>query len=154
VAKRKTQWIDTVNSTANSLVGAAAPGTIVNEVILSENELENVPNSTLIRVVGNLIFARSAGTPVITAALWLAPNYSGVALPTDWDNDTFQRGSVLWTTMFMDTVGSTTVNHHLDIRSKRRMTQGMDLNLSIQNHSLAGNTVLFSFHLRCLLLLT
>ena len=154
MARRKTQWIDTVETTIVTVAGAAAPGTVSNELILSEAELENVPNSTLIRVVGTIWYVASAGAPIVTAALWLAPNYTDSVLPLKWDNDEFQRGSMLWTDLFMSSSSSDDpVRRTLDIRSKRRMTQGSDLTLSFMNHAVANNDVSIVYHLRCLLLL-
>ncbi len=123
MAKRKTQWIDTILTTPSAIPGAVDPGTVQDNVILSETELENVPNSTLIRVVGSITVARTAGSPVLSFALWLSPNYEGIALPGDWRNDEFQRGSILWTHLFFASGSVEGLERvRLDIRSKRRMT--------------------------------
>ena len=95
--KRRTQWVEGINTAYQDLLGAAAPGTVLDEVIVSEGELENFNNPTIIRVVGDILLLSSLGRPVVTATLWVAPRYADAILPSDWDQDAFQRGSVMWT---------------------------------------------------------
>ena len=154
--RRKFQWIDAIQSTLFNVVGAAAPGTVVSNAIVAETEVENVGGgATLMRVVGDIFWRSTAGTPVATATLFLFQPYLGAARPTDWDNDTFQRATVLGTWMAATvTGGSETMTHtRIDLGTKRKLTQGMELDLEIQNHSTAGNDFAVAFHLRALLLL-
>ena len=154
-SKRQTQWIDTIQSAVQSIAGAVAPGTIDSNVMILESEAENVGGGgTVSRIVGDIWVARTAGAPVVTATVMVFDTYVGAALPTDWDNDTFQRRAVMWTAMWV--LNSTTDGFQrrtLDVRTKRKLGQGQRLTLEIQNHGTAGNDAQFAFHLRSLLLL-
>jgi len=59
---------------------------------------------------------------------------------------------MLWTRLGVPTVGDS-VRWFVDWRANRKLTQGMSLQLSFQNHALAGQDVSVVFHLRCLILL-
>ena len=153
--RRKTQWIDGLVTSNVAVAGAAAPGTVVDTTMLAEAELENIGGGgTLIRVVGDLIFRRTAGAPVVTAVLFVAQNYVGAVNPTDWDVDAFQREENLgsWMSAGMDTTLSWD-RHHIDLRTKRKLTQGVTVQLAVQNHSVAANDLNFNCHFRFLILL-
>ena len=154
-SKRRTQWIDAVQSTQVNVAGAAAPGTVVDTSIIGEAELENLgaQGLTLIRVIGDLWFRRTAGTAVLSAALWDAPNYAGAVWPTDWVQDTYERRANLGSWSIW--VSSVYEVHHIkvDLRTKRKMSSGNSIVLSLQNHSIAGNDAQAMWHLRALVLL-
>ena len=155
-SRRRYQWIDAIVTTEVALVGAAAPGTIIEEAILLETELENIGGGgTLIRVVGDIWARRTQGTaPILTSTLFVAQQHVGVVQPTDWVQDTFQNKFVLGTWLGM--VGSTdalTVHFKVDLRTKRKLGQGVAVFMAMQNHSLANQDIAYVFHLRCLLLL-
>ena len=152
--RRRFQWIDAIQTTEVVLNGAAAPGTIINETILSEAELENVGGGgTLIRVVGDIQVKRTLGTPVITASLFVREAYAGSVSPSDWTADTFQRRDMLGTWMFGGNVNTAAMYRVIDLRTKRKLGQGVDVLLAFQNHSVAGSDATYWFHLRALLML-
>ena len=153
MARRRTQWLDAILSTPQFIAGAVAPGTIVSNTILTETELENVGASTLIRIVGDLFCLSAAAEPVFTHTLLLFNNYVGGGLPTDWDNDTFERSDVLGTWMSQPDAAVSAIHHRIDLRTKRKFGRGVTLTLETQNHSPGGNDGRYVFHLRCLLLL-
>ena len=155
-SRRRYQWIDAIVSSETALVGAAAPGTIIEDAIVLESELENIGGgATLMRVVGDIWIRRTAGTaPIVSHTLFVAQQFVGIVQPTDWVGDTFQNKMVLGTWLSM--VGSTdglTVHHRVDLRTKRKLGQGVAVLLASQNHSIATNDTAYVFHLRCLLLL-
>jgi len=152
--RRRFQWIDALVSSPIAVAGAAAPGTISNQTIISEVELENVGGgATMMRVVGDIILRATAGNPVFTYALWVFPAYVGSVQPTDWDNDTFQRADMLGTWTVQAPVADRISIVRVDLRTKRKLGQGVQVQLAIQNHSIAGNDASIAFHLRSLLLL-
>jgi len=154
MAKRLTTWIDAVITTPVVVIGAVAPGTILNDGIVTEAEFENLGRSTITRVVGQINLNPTLASPVVTMALWVSPEYAGAAKPTDWDQDTFQRQRVLWTYIARPLLGGGlihSVDIDVDVRSQRKVDSGVGLTLSIQNHSAAGNTFEYTYHLRCLL---
>ena len=63
------------------LVGAAAPGTVKNETIIAETELENLGRFTITRVVGEIWISRTAGSPVCSFALSVFDNFPGATFP-------------------------------------------------------------------------
>ncbi len=154
--RRRYQWIDAIQTSAITLNGAAAPGTVSDQTIIGEAELENIGGgATLMRVVGDIWVRRLAGTaPIVTATLFNLQGYGSAVAPADWQQDEFQRTANLGSWLWM--VGSTdglTVHQSIDLRTKRKLGQGILTVLAVQNHSVAGENVSFVFHLRCLLLL-
>ena len=148
--KRTVQWIDAVNTSLTALAGAASPGTIVNETIISEAELENLGRFTITRIVGDIMLSRTAGSPVVTATLVLFDNYPGAAFVPDWNQDAFERGNVLWSVMRHMTSASEPLHISVDVRSQRKMSTGKALVLAMQNHSIAGQDAQYVHHLRTL----
>ena len=154
MAKRKTRWVDLVQTTPIVLAGAVAPGTINNLVVVSEIELESIGDgATLIRTVGHLFAVRNAGTPVLTGMLWFADAFVGATRPTDWDQDAFERKSNMWSFLYSSAVQSGSGRDDIDIRTKRKVSPGQTLLLSLQNHSTAGQDVQVVLHMRFLFLL-
>ena len=155
MSRRRTQWIDAIVSTGQTIAGAAAPGTIVANTIISETEMEQYGGAaTLIRVIGDIFTRRAAGVAVITHTLFLLENYAGATAPTDWANDEFQRKDVLGNYMaVLPSDSSGMVHERIDLRTKRKLGQGQSLQLASQNHSIAGQDAVLYFHLRCLVLL-
>ncbi len=152
--KRRTQWIDSIQSTEFTILGAAAPGTVDDRTLLSEAEIENVGGgAVLTRIVGDIALrAAGADTPVTTASIMLFSNFVGSTFIVDYDADAFQRQGMLWTRIGLPTAGDA-VRWFVDWRANRKMTQGMTLQLALQNHSVAGIDVEVIFHLRMLILL-
>ena len=153
--RRRTRWIDALRSDVLSLSGAVAPGSITDEGLITETEMEQeIVGATLIRIVGSIICVRSVGSPIITAAIWMAPTYLGSALPTDWTNDTFERPGVMHTEMWFGGVASPMGDHRrIDVRSKRKIEPGKQLLVSFQNHRVAGHDAQVVYHLRMLVLM-
>ncbi len=153
--RRRFQWIDSITSGYVALAGAVAPGTIVNSAIITEAELENVGGgATLIRVVGDIITQEVVGVPVVTHTLFIQQAFAGAGFPADWDGDTFQRADVLGTWMHGPCSNTLfTVHERIDLRTKLKLGQGIELDLASQNHSVATNDAIFIFHLRFLLML-
>ena len=147
MAKRKTHWIDAVQSPVSLTQGSISEFTLV-----TESELENLSASglTLVRIVGEMVLTRTSGAPVTKWAIWIAPNYVGVTLPTIWDEDTYQRARVLHTGI--DAFPSNCVQTHrftVDVRAQRKVSQGVFINLSFENDSQVGVMALI-YHLRLL----
>ena len=153
--RRRTQWVDAILSDVTTIAGAAAPGTLVEQSIVTEVEMENIGGgATVIRIIGDIWTLQSAGAPVVTHTLYLRQEYQGVTSVSDWVNDAFQRTEVMATWMVALDSGSSQAHHTMvDIRSKRKLRQGISLLLSSQNHRIAGHDATYLFHLRCLLLL-
>ncbi len=153
--RRRTQWIDAINTGPITVLGAIAPGTLNEETMVSEGEMENIGGgATLIRTVGEIWTLQSVGAPAFTHTLFLAQNFVGATFPADWDADAFQRQQVLGTWMgLLDAGSNRSYRHSIDLRSKRKLTQGLSLTLSTQNHRTAGHDLQYAFHLRMLLLL-
>jgi len=152
--RRKTQWIDSIQSTYVTLAGAAGVGTIVSSTLLTEDELENVGGgATLIRIIGDIWTQQTAASPIVTHTVFQQPNYPGATAPVDWLEDAFQRKQMLGTYMVAPDAALTNIHTKLDLRTKRVMTQGIALTLESQNHTPAGNDSRFAFHFRMLLLL-
>ncbi len=154
-SRRQTRWVDAVESTSVAVAGAAAPGTINNRVLTTEQELEQegLLGSTLIRIVGDLWCDANAGRPIVTFAWWWSPAYVGAVDPTDWDNDTFDRRDDFYIWMCAPRVNVRGERLRVDIRAKRKVSPGMVLQCSVQNHSVGGNDASFVWHQRMLYLL-
>jgi len=152
--KRRTQWIDTVQTVAIGIVGAADPGTVSNRVIVAESELENLGGmATITRVVGTLLVASSAGFPLVSWVIWTTSSEVSSVRPTDWVQDTYQRQAVMATGMVQPSSENPVIHIAFDVRSQRKIGQGRQLELTLQNHSIASNDANFTFHTRVLLLL-
>ncbi len=156
MTRRKTQWIDNIATAAQSV----SSGSVTNSTEISEAEIENVGGgATLIRVVGDIcpVTTSTATTGSVTFALWLFAQYTGAVAPTlaAWAlNDTYQRKYLLGTWMWRPAgvVGAGIPRSlHIDLRTKRKLGQGLALTLSIGNHT--GASMSFTSHLRYLLLL-
>jgi len=153
-SRRRYQWIDAIVATEISLLGAAAPGTIVNQTLVAEAELENIGGGgTLIRIVGDVYMRVALGNPVVTFSIFLAQQFAGAVQPTDWGNDEFQRKQYLGGKMLMGLQGNENGHWSVDLRTKRKLTQGIAMDVGIQNHATAGNDARVAFHLRMLVLL-
>jgi hypothetical protein len=127
MAKRRTRWVDATLTNLTAVAGAAAPGTVVNETLVSEAELESFGSgSTIIRVVGDLVLVRAAGAPLVTVAWWLASNYAGAVFVADWDTDAFERERVMFTKLVQPTA-SYNPETAIDIRTKRKVSLGTTL---------------------------
>ena len=151
--KRRTQWIDAIQATAIAVNGAAAPGTINEQAILTEGELENLGGgATLLRLVGDIWIRSSAGNSVITTSFYLNQQYAGAASVADWNQDAYQRLAYLGGYMTEATVGLTQ-RVMVDLRTKRKMGQGIALTMAFQNHNIGGNDARVIFHVRALLML-
>jgi len=153
--KRRYQWIDSISTDYFVVNGAAAPGTISQVNSISEAEIENVGGAmTLIRTVGQILIQELLGVPVVTATLFLQAGFVGSTAPTDWVQDTFQRMNVLGTWL-VGTGSNTNFVHtiNVDLRTKRKLGQGVSLDLAIQNHSVATNNISYAYHLRHLVML-
>ena len=151
MAKRRTQWSDTVQSTVTAVAGIAQS----DETLVTEDEFENVGGgATITRIVGELWIHASLAAPVTGWAIWLKSVYTGATSPDLWDNDTFQREAVMATGWYMS--GGHTQErlqrYVIDVRTKRKVGQGRALLLSFQNY-IASTTIQYTFHIRTLLLL-
>ena len=154
-SKRRTRWFDNIDSTLFTVVGAAAPGTIVNRISLGEAAIEdNFNGGTLVRTVGTIWLHQTAGSPIMSVVLYMSPTFAGSVEPTDWVDDTFERQGVMMTWFANPTSISRGLNPiHVDVRSKRKLMPGVNLNIVFQNHAIATNDCNVSFHLRHLILL-
>jgi len=153
MARRRTQWIDAIQSTSVVLAGAAAPGTIIEVSLLTEAEIENLGGGvTLLKVIGDVVTQRIAGAPIVTHTLYVRQQYAGAVGVGDWTNDEFQRLAMLGT--WLSAPGANDIDRiNIDLRTKRKLGQGVALVFSTQNHSLAGTDANYAFHLRALLAL-
>ena len=154
MARRRTQWIDAIQSSFVVLAGAVAPGTVIETSLLTEAEIENLGGGlTLLKVIGDIVAVRTAGTPVLTFTLYFRQQYAGAVGVPDWDNDAFQRKAMVGTWMTTVQVQDATARLPIDLRSKRKIGQGVSLVLAAQNHSAAANDANYAFHLRALVAL-
>ncbi len=153
--RRRTRWIDSLLTSRTALAGAAAPGTIIDSVLMTETEIESLGDgATLIRIVGDIWTCDSAGDPVVSHNIWLSPAYAGIVLIADWEQDAYERTSMLGTWMVVPDSNTALCKHtRVDLRSKRKLSPGTQLTLSSQNYAIANNDATISFHLRMLLLL-
>ena len=152
--KRKTTWDPTFQSSRQVLNGAAAPGVVVDEVILAESDIESkYRGATLIRVVGDVIFEAVGGDPVISVVLWFAQAYAGFVRPADWANDELDTRNVIMSWLVMPDASNVDGHIHVDVRSKRKLGGNTQLLMSIQNHAIAGNDARYVYMLKSLLLL-
>ena len=149
--RRKTKWVDT-QVTEFGIVG----GPLINhQIILSEGVIEFSGGGevTLTRVVGTISMKASAGAPIVDMGLWVAPAYTGLTLPGVLTEDFFQRSRMMATIFRWVDLADDTLHIEVDVRTQRKLGQGVQLLLSIENQSGAGNDAVFAFHLRSLLLL-
>ena len=153
MARRKTRWFANVQTGVINANGAAAPGTVVDTITLGEALIEDTfSGATIIRTVGDIWIRASAGVPVMTAVLWFAPTYLGSVNPTDWVEDTVERSSVMMSWMVLATTAEM-AHIFVDVRSKRKLEPGVNLTLSVQNHSLAGDDARITWFLKHLILM-
>ncbi len=145
--RRKTVWKDTVVDNAT-----LAATTIADTVILPETTIESLGDVTITRVVGELSLNFAVGaTNTVKAAIWIAPAFGGATTPATWNADAFERQRIMWTMHRMMGVLDDTMLVHIDIRSKRKVTSGVDFILSLENTS--ANVLSFAFHMRVLAML-
>ena len=154
MAKRTTTWDIALDTSFTSLPGAVAPGTIVNVTTLGESAIESkYRGGTLIRIVGDIVVVRTAGTPVVSFVIWFAGAYSGFTFPIDWGFDELERNNVLMSWMSAVETSMQTWRIAVDVRSKRKLGAGVSLQLAVQNHSAATNDCSFAYTLKHLILM-
>ena len=145
--KRKTVWKDVVIDNQ-----AIAGATILNLTILSEIDIEGLGDVTVSRIVGQLSFAYAVGTRnTLKSVIWVSPTWAGVTLPVAWIADAFERSRVMWTMHAMQDLADDTRHIELDIRTKRKLSSGVELTMTLENT--AANIVDFALHTRVLLAL-
>ncbi len=147
---RRTQWIDSLITTPQTVAATA----VSTNAVVTEAEIENLGGgTTLVRVIGDIVMARTASTPVASANLYIQDTYLGSAAPTSWVQDTYQRQNLLWTRLWFGTsaIVQDQMPMWVDLRSKRKVTQGQLVNLAIENYG--DGALTFVMHLRCLFLL-
>ena len=154
MAKRRTQWIDTIQTARPSVAGLS----MSHVDLVSESDFENLGGGvTIVRLVGELWFSGEAvaDAPTVAWAIWLAAEYAGSANPTILDNDFFQRQRVMHTGMYFrdGTDDHTWYKKDIDIRGKRKVGQGQALKLSFENFALGAQAFVYGYHIRTLLLL-
>ncbi len=151
MSKRKWQWIDNIESALIS-VGATS---IVNTTQVSEAEIENLGGAmTLTRVVGTICpVAGSTPSARLSYALHVLQSYAGAVAPTSWVNDTFQRLDMLgcwwWTGAGVASGPGIPRAIHVDLRTKRKIGQGVQIELAVENFG--GFTCTYTSHLRFLM---
>ncbi len=156
MGKRRYQWIDAIDMGQTSI----AAGGFSNQDVLTEAELENVGGgATLERIVGTIIVTAGAATRgQLAMGIFVVETYAGATLPTAASMlapDTYQRKDCLWTGIGItqadaDFSFSVPRVHHVDWRSKRKMTQGTKVTLL---SAVVSSAMRVNFHLRFLLAL-
>ena len=154
MAKRRTQWIDTIETSRPTLAGQA----LAHIDIVSEADFENLGGGvTIVRIVGEMWFSGPAldDSPTVAWAIWLAAEFSGSGNPDILNNDFFQCQRVMSTGMFLQNGRDDDqyVKMDVDIRGKRKVGQGQALKLSFENFALSGQVFEYAYYLRTLLLL-
>ena len=146
--KRKTVWEDEVVN--NTTLAATS---ILDTVILPEARIETLGDITVTRIIGELTMSFTVGNVnTVKAAIWIAAAYGGATTPADWNADAFQRSRVMWTMHRQMRLTDDTLFVPIDIRTKRKMSSGTELLLSIENTS--GNLLSMAFHIRTLMALS
>ena len=146
--KRKVVWKDALIA-----VSTIAANTINNDVLLAEADVENLGDVTLTRIVGSLQCSFAAGaTNAIRGVIWVAPTFTGVGNPTALDTTFYERSRVMWTWDDMVDVADETRRIQFDIRTQRKLSSGVQVELLI--HNLGGNVMTYNFHIRSLLKLS
>ena len=151
---RRVQWFDSLLTDAFTLVGAAAPGTLTNDIILSAGELDGAGGKvTLTRIVGEIWLRATVGNPSFTAVIHFESDQH--AVETDWTAASIEdRPDVVWTGTWRGQASTSVAPTKIaiDVRAKRIMQRGALL-LSMQNHSIAGNDLQYIYHTRSLVML-
>ena len=148
---RRTQWIDAIINV--SVVQIGGP-TISSHVIVSEAEIENLGGAaTITRVVGSINVRSILLDTIFSAMIWVNSSFVGAGLPIVLDADIFQRSRNMWSDYKWQAVGDDTYKREVDIRTQRKLGQGVDVLLTVENANVVGNTLEFVYHLRMLLLL-
>ena len=143
--KRKVLWKDALIA-----VSTIAANTINNDVLLGEADIENLGDVTLTRIVGSITYNYPAGANnALRGAIWVSPSFTGVGNPTILDTTFFERSRVMWTLDDMVNVTDETRRLHIDIRTQRKLSSGVQLDLLL--HNISAQIMTYSFHLRCLL---
>ena len=146
--KRKTVWKDSVLDN-----GTLAAASILDTVILSETQIETFGDVTVTRIIGELSLNFAVGAlNTVKAAVWIAAAYGGATTPAAWTADAFERSRVMWTMHRMAGVDDDTLYVPIDIRTKRKLTSGVDLLFSLENTS--GNVLSHAHHFRVLSMLS
>ncbi len=146
--KRKTVWEDEVVD--NTTVAAAS---ILDTVILPEARIETLGDVTVTRIIGELSLSFTVGNVnTVKAAIWIAAAYGGSTTPSDWNADAFQRTRVMWMMHRMLRLTDDTMLVEIDIRTKRKMSSGVELLFSLENTS--ANLLSASLHIRTLMALS
>ena len=150
-SRRRFQWIDNIEQDVLSI----AAGAVLNTDQVSEAEIENLGGAmTLTRVVGS-ITPLSGATPTarFSLALFVFNTYVGAVPPTDWVNDTFQRSNLLgawwWSSAGVASGAGIPRSFQIDLRTKRKLGQGVKIVLAVQNHG--GATGTYTSHFRFLM---
>jgi len=163
--RRRTRWYNyTIAPTV--LASAQTPGNVSITSVLTESiiETDGLSGGTLLRIIGNIAISRNIEASVRseafavitladTAVVFVAANlnYTNIA-------EELERPGVLWTAHWSD-IGFS--DYHagpipVDVRRKAKLTDGMDLNLTIGNptNSAAGtDDLVYSAWLRMLVAL-
>ena len=155
-SRRQMMWIDSLQSDIQNVIGAAAPGTIVDFTLLSGAETADAGKSTITRIVGELWMRASVGAPVVTMAIHVLGAQD--TAETDWTAFAFeQRPNILWTGMYFGIAGDGSIQPTkipIDIRAKRKLTTGSAIVLSVQNHAIINNDCAMTLYTRSLLMLS
>ena len=108
---------------------------------------------TVTRIVGSINVKSTALNPIFNAMIWVNSSYVGAGLPIVFDADTFQRSRNMWSDFRSIKLTDDTYQVRVDIRTQRKLGQGVDLLLTIENSAVVTNTLEYTYHLRMLMLL-
>ena len=143
--KRRTVWKDALTG-----IKTLAATTVANDVILAESDIEELGEVTITRIVGSFIYSYPSGTSnELRGAIWVSPQYAGIANPSTIDADFFERSRVMWTMSDMVDFNDDIRRISFDIRTMRKVKSGVGMDFLLENASAAILT--YSLHTRTLL---
>ena len=146
--KRKVLWKDALLAETS-----LAATTIINHPLVAESDVENLGDVTVTRIVGELSVSYASGSfNILRGAIWVSGLFSGAVNPTALNTTFFERSRVMWTIHRMVNSTDETTRIMIDIRTQRKLSSGVQLELLMENTSAVAVT--HSFHIRSLLKLS
>jgi len=154
MVRRRKRWFDL--SAPMTVLAAAS---ITQEILLTESIIEDELEgaATLLRVVGGINVFADVGNPIIMfnfMAEDAAIVYGATSFDATNSEENLEKHGTLWTRLWTDHALSVIDTYiPVDIRTKRKLTQGFQVSLYATNRAAALNTAQFTYQLRLLVAL-
>jgi len=150
-SRRRSIWLDQFTVVEQVISGGSGA---VNDELVTSSVIEGLGgNATIIRIVGTVSLRSLTARPTVLGFIWVAPSYASATLPTIVATDEIARMRTMWTVYRNMDLADDTVHIPIDIRTQRKLGQGVRVVFSYQNLSMAGNDASVSYHFRSLILL-